>query len=76
MGCGACWDETCREKADVVRGGWADVARRLPAKSSVLVSEELDHDGTKTLVKQYWEAACGCKVEITLVIPDTPDKPN
>ena len=30
MGCGACWDETCREKGDVVRGGWADVARRLP----------------------------------------------
>ena len=40
------------------------------------VSEELDHDGTQTLVKQYWEAGCGCKVEITLVIPDTPDKPN
>jgi hypothetical protein len=31
MGCGACWDETCREKGDVVRGGWADVARRLTA---------------------------------------------
>jgi hypothetical protein len=40
------------------------------------VSEEVDHDGTQTLVKQYWEASCGCKVEITLVIPDTPDKPN
>jgi hypothetical protein len=39
-------------------------------------SEEVDHDGTRTLVKQYWDAACGCKVEITLVVPDTPDKPN
>ncbi len=40
------------------------------------VSEEPDHDGTQTLVKQYWEAACGCKVEITMVIPDTTDKPS
>src|SRR5713226_9750276 len=38
MGCGACWDETYREKGDVVRGGWADVARRLPASSSVWVA--------------------------------------
>src|SRR5260370_20954700 len=38
MGCGACWDETCREKGDVVRGGWADVARRLPASSSIWVA--------------------------------------
>jgi hypothetical protein len=34
MGCGACWDETHREKGEVARGGWADVARRLPAISS------------------------------------------
>jgi hypothetical protein len=40
------------------------------------VDEEVDHDGTQTLVKQYWEASCGCKVEITLAIPDSPDKPN
>jgi hypothetical protein len=40
------------------------------------VSEEVDHDGTQTLVKQYWDAACGCKVEITLAIPDAPEKPN
>jgi len=39
MGCGACWDEACREKGDVVRGGWADVARRLPASSSVWVGK-------------------------------------
>ena len=39
-------------------------------------AEELDHDGSQTLVKQYWEAACGCKVEITLVIPDTVDRPH
>ena len=39
MGCGACWDETCREKGDVVRGGWADVARRLPASSSIWVAD-------------------------------------
>src|ERR1700682_2638757 len=38
MGCGACWDETCREKGDVVRGGWADVARRLPASSSIWIA--------------------------------------
>jgi len=37
------------------------------------VSEEVDHDGTQTLVKQYWEASCACKVEITLAIPNTRD---
>jgi hypothetical protein len=40
------------------------------------VSEEVDHDGTQTLVKQYWKASCSCRVEITRVIPDAPDKPN
>ena len=33
------------------------------------VNEEVDHDGSQTLVKQYWTADCGCQVEITLVIP-------
>jgi hypothetical protein len=28
--------------------------------------EEVDNDGTQTLVKQYWAADCGCQVEITL----------
>jgi hypothetical protein len=32
------------------------------------VYEETDHDGTQTLVKQYWDADCGCQVEITLTI--------
>jgi len=32
--------------------------------------EEVDTDGVSTMVKQYWRAACGCEVEITLVIPD------
>jgi hypothetical protein len=40
------------------------------------MSEETDHDGTQTLVRQYWQATCGCHVEITLTIPDRPDKPN
>jgi len=40
------------------------------------VDEEVGHDGTQTLVKQYWEATCGCKVEITLAIPDATDKPS
>jgi hypothetical protein len=40
------------------------------------IDEDVDHDGTQTLVKQYWEATCGCKVEITLVIPDAPGKTN
>ena len=48
----------------------------LHAEPFRCVSEEVDHDGTQTLVKQYWEASCGCKVEITLAIPDSPDKPN
>lgn len=39
-------------------------------------SEEVDHDGTQTLVNQYWKAACQCEIEITLVIPDTPGKPS
>jgi hypothetical protein len=30
---------------------------------------EIDDDGTQVLVKQYWEAVCGCKVEITLAMP-------
>ena len=34
------------------------------------VNEEIDHDGTQTLVTQHWRAACGCAVEITLAIPD------
>jgi hypothetical protein len=38
MGCGACWNETYREKGDVVRGGWADVARQLPVSSSVWIA--------------------------------------
>ena len=41
MGCGACWDETCREKWDVVRGGWADVARRLPAGFLVWIRADI-----------------------------------
>ena len=32
------------------------------------VNEEVDSDGTQTLVKQYWAADCGCQVEITLTI--------
>lgn len=40
----------------------------LHAEQFHKVGEEVDHDGTQTLVKQYWEATCGCKVEITLVI--------
>ena len=48
----------------------------LHAERFSRVSEEVDHDGTQTLVKQYWEASCGCKVEITLAIPDTPGKPS
>jgi hypothetical protein len=35
MGCAACWGENCREKGDVAREGWADVARRLPVIASV-----------------------------------------
>ena len=31
--------------------------------------EEVDNDGVNTLVKQYWEAKCGCVVEITLTLP-------
>jgi len=41
MGCGACWDETHREKGEVARGGWADVARRLPASSSVWIRADI-----------------------------------
>jgi hypothetical protein len=44
----------------------------LHAERFCRVSEELDHDGTQTLVKQYWEASCGCKMEITLAVPDEP----
>lgn len=33
------------------------------------VNEEVDSDGTQTLVKQYWTADCGCQVEITVAIP-------
>jgi hypothetical protein len=40
------------------------------------VQEEVDNDGTQTLVKQYWRADCGCAVEITLAIPDAPGKPS
>ena len=32
--------------------------------------EEMDNDGTQTLVKQYWVAPCGCAVEITLAVPN------
>jgi hypothetical protein len=31
--------------------------------------ENVDNDGTQTLISQIWEAACGCKVEITLALP-------
>jgi hypothetical protein len=34
------------------------------------VNEDVDNDGTQTLVTQYWDADCGCQVEITLIIPD------
>lgn len=40
------------------------------------VSQETDHDGTQTLVKQYWAAECGCQVEVTLAIPDPPGTPS
>jgi len=30
--------------------------------------EETDNDGTQTLFKQYWEAPCGCAVEVTLAV--------
>jgi hypothetical protein len=33
-------------------------------------NEEVDHDGTQTLIKQYWTADCGCEVEITLAVPN------
>jgi hypothetical protein len=32
--------------------------------------QETDHDGTQILVKQCWDAACGCSIEITLAVPD------
>jgi hypothetical protein len=35
-----------------------------------LIDGETDHDGTQQLVKQYWRAACGCEIEITLAIPE------
>jgi hypothetical protein len=34
------------------------------------VNEEIDNDGTQTLIKQYWSAKCGCEVEITLAVPN------
>jgi hypothetical protein len=42
------------------------------AKRFRKISEQVDHDGKQTLVKQYWEADCGCRTEITLSIPDQP----
>jgi len=32
--------------------------------------EEVDNDGTQTLIKQYWSASCGCSVEVTLTVPN------
>lgn len=32
------------------------------------VDEEVDNDGTQTLVKQYYTAECGCRVEVTLAV--------
>ena len=37
MGCGVCGEETSRRGTGVARGGWADVALRPPATSSVCV---------------------------------------
>ena len=31
--------------------------------------EQVDNDGTQTLVSQTWEASCGCKIEVTLALP-------
>jgi hypothetical protein len=36
--------------------------------------EEVDNDGTQTLIKQYWSAKCGCEVEITLAVPNNAVK--
>lgn len=40
------------------------------------VAEEVDNDGTQTLVKQYWRARCGCEVEITATFQKPPDETN
>ena len=47
------------------------------AKEFVKQIEEVDHDGTQTLIKQYHKAECGCAIEITLSVPDdTSNSPN
>lgn len=39
------------------------------AKEFHRTSTEHDDDGTQVLVKQYWKAACGCELEITMAFP-------
>lgn len=46
------------------------------AKAFEKVEEEVDHDGTQTLVKQYWKASCGCEVEVTLALEDVEGPTN
>ena len=38
----------------------------------VKTDEEIDFDGTQTLVTQTWAAPCGCAVQVTLSIPAGP----
>jgi hypothetical protein len=53
----ACWNETYREKGDVERGGWADVARQLPVTSSVWISVPRSLSRRVFVLNQYDEFA-------------------
>jgi hypothetical protein len=37
------------------------------------VGQEVDDDGTRQLIEQYWPAECDCAVEVIMAVPREAD---